>query len=91
MKYTNADSLLPEELLQEIQRYVHGGMIYIPKRKDTHSKWGEQSGTRVMLNLRNHEIREKFAEGATVDQLIDQYALSSDSIKKIVYSRKNKS
>jgi len=88
MKYINADSIFPEELLKEIQKYVNGGMIYVPKSKEFYKKWGENSGSRNYLNGRNHEIRQKFAFGVTIDQLSEQYFLSRDSIKKIVYSKK---
>lgn len=44
MKYINADTIFPEELLKEIQRHIPGGLIYIPRPKDAHKKWGENSG-----------------------------------------------
>lgn len=31
MKYINAAEILPEELLKEIQTYIDGGVLYIPK------------------------------------------------------------
>jgi len=88
MKYVNAELILPEYLLKEIQKYTHGGLMYIPKPEGSHQKWGESSGGRHYLNHRNDEIRQKFSAGMSVDQLSDQYFLSYDSIKKIVYARK---
>ncbi|OAB39050.1 hypothetical protein PMSD_03720 [Paenibacillus macquariensis subsp. defensor] len=88
MKYINADDLFPEKLLKEIQEYIHGGMVYIPKPDGLRKKWGENSGGRKHLNLRNDEIRQKFSVGVTIDQLTEQFHLSYDSIKKIVYSKK---
>ena len=88
MKYVNADIIFPEELLKEIQKYVHGGMVYVPKPKGLRKKWGENSGSRKYLNHRNNEIRQKFSFGVTIDQLSDQFCLSCYSIKKIVYSNK---
>ena len=49
MKYINADIILPEELLKEVQKYVQGGMVYIPKPEGLRKKWGENSGDRVYL------------------------------------------
>lgn len=49
MKYINADIILPEELLKEVQKYVQGGMVYIPKPEGLRKKWGENSGSRVYL------------------------------------------
>lgn len=88
MKYVNADSIFPGELLNEIQKYINDGLVYIPKPKNLHKRWGENSGSRKELNLRNDEIRQKFLEGDTIDQLSNRFCLSSDSIKKIVYSKK---
>ncbi|SEK39970.1 CD3324 family protein [Paenibacillus sp. OK003] len=88
MKYINADTIFPEELLKEIQRHIPGGLVYIPKPKETHQKWGENSGGRRIVQERNDEIRQHFDVGSTIDQLAEQYCLSIDSIKKIVYSKK---
>ena len=87
MKYINADIILPEELLKEVQKYVQGGMVYIPKPEGLRKKWGENSGDRVYLK-RNLEIRQLFASGATIDQLSSQFCLSCDSIKNCLYQNK---
>ncbi|BBH24268.1 hypothetical protein Back11_56130 [Paenibacillus baekrokdamisoli] len=60
MKYVNADIIFPEELLNEIQKYIHGGMVYVPKPQGLRKKWGGNSGSRQYLNLRNNEIRQNF-------------------------------
>lgn len=88
MKYINAESVLPEDLLKEIQKYTHGGLMYIPKPDGSHKKWGEKSGSRHYLNHRNDEIRQKYSTGMCIDQLSEEYCLSYESIKKIVYSKK---
>ncbi|OAX45832.1 CD3324 family protein [Paenibacillus sp. AD87] len=88
MKYINADTIFPESLLKEIQRHIPGGLVYIPKPKEAHQKWGENSGSRMILKQRNDEIRQLFVAGMSIDQLIEKYCLSIDSIKKIVYSKK---
>jgi hypothetical protein len=88
MKYVNADIIFPEELLKEIQKYINGGMVYVPTSEGLRKKWGENSGSRKYLSLRNDEIRQKYSNGVTIDQLSDRFCLSSDSIKKIVYSKK---
>ncbi|WP_152391867.1 CD3324 family protein [Paenibacillus guangzhouensis] len=88
MKYINADVVLPDHLLKELQQYVPGGMLYVPKPAGLRKKWGEKSGSRLYLSRRNDEIRQKFSVGTSIDQLSDQFCLSYDSIKKIVYSKK---
>lgn len=86
MKYLKADRILPEDLLTEVQKYIHGEMIYIPNPKGIRKKWGENSGSRILLNRRNAEIRQKFRGGLSIDQLAEEFCLSYESIKKIIYS-----
>jgi Mor family transcriptional regulator len=88
MKYIKAEVVLPEKLLKEIQKYIQGELVYIPNPQGIRKKWGENSGNRMYLTDRNMEIRGKFKEGASIDQLTNMFCLSFDSIKKIVYSSK---
>jgi hypothetical protein len=88
MKYENASDVLPEELLKEIQKYAAGKLLYIPSG-DGKKAWGETSGYRDHLHRRNLMIRNKYANGMTVSELAEEYFLSLDSIKKIIYSKKN--
>ena len=87
MGYRNAQDIFPEGLLKQIQRYVAGETIYIPAG-DERKAWGETSGYQRYIRERNGEIRAGFAAGLTIEELMDKYALSYDSIKRIVYSRK---
>lgn len=87
MKYIKADNIFPEELLKQIQKYVQGELIYIPNPKGVRKKWGETSGYRVYLDHRNSEIREKFLVGLSIGQLAEEFCLSIESIKRIVYSK----
>ncbi|MGN7408596.1 MULTISPECIES: CD3324 family protein [unclassified Sporosarcina] len=86
MTYVNAHNVLPEELIKEIQKYVQGETLYIPKHEDTFKKWGVASGSRKRLDLRNEKIRECFTNGLTIDELAESNYLSVETIKKIVYS-----
>ncbi|RTR33074.1 hypothetical protein EKG37_08415 [Robertmurraya yapensis] len=84
MKYTNATQVLPEKLIMEIQKYVQGETLYIPKQE--YQKWGTSSGGRRMLDRRNASIRNSFSNGSSIQQLAKEYHLSTETIKKIVYS-----
>ncbi|GAA3413213.1 CD3324 family protein [Paenibacillus hodogayensis] len=86
MKYVKAD-ILPEKLLKEVQKYVNGAMVYVPKPEGVRKGWGVDSGSRNYISERNDEIRHRFSQGAAIAQLSEQYFLSCDSIKKIVYSK----
>lgn len=87
MGYRNAQDIFPEWLLRQIQRYVAGETIYIPAGNEKKA-WGETSGYQRYIRERNEKIRTGFAGGLTIEELMDKYALSYDSIKRIVYNRK---
>lgn len=87
MKYTNAQKVLPEKLILEIQKYVQGETIYIPKPESDYQKWGTASGSRKRIDYRNAAIRDAFENGIPIEQLAQDYYLSVESIKKIVYSK----
>ena len=86
MKYENAKEILPEALLKEVQKYAGGKLLYIPVENEAKS-WGEASGYRQKLLKRNVMISNRYKAGATLSELAEEYFLSLDSIKKIVYGR----
>lgn len=86
MKYLKANAVLPEELIMEIQKYVQGETIYIPKFEPTR-KWGAKSGSRKFFENRNSSIRNAFKQGSTIQELADEYFLAMETIKKIVYAK----
>lgn len=83
MKYKNAQDILPDHLLKELQQYVSGETLYVPNRQERKS-WGESSGAREYYKKRNEEIRRKYRDGASVEHLAEEYHLSLESIRKIV-------
>lgn len=89
MKYENAKELLPEALLKEVQKYAGGKLLYIPVENQGRS-WGESSGYRQKLLKRNVMITNRYKAGMTLAELAEEYFLSLDSIKKIVYGKKEK-
>ena len=87
MKYENGRDLFPEKLLRQIQKYAAGKLVYIPAG-DFKRSWGESSGYRRYLSERNREMKAKFKAGADIEQLADVYCMSVESVKRIVYSKK---
>jgi len=85
MSYINAQEILPKWLLDEVRSYAGDGLIYIPPKCSERKAWGSKSGTKKMLEARNHEIRMKKGEGRTVPSLATEYNLSIDTIKRILY------
>lgn len=85
MKYAKAKEILPQHLIEEIQKYIQGQYLYIPKDEAEKKAWGENSGSKKSTALRNTEIKEKYLEGISKERLADMYCLSLASIKKIIY------
>lgn len=84
MAYKNARDILPRELIEEIQKYIDGDLLYIPTKSDK-TEWGHRNGARQKYAERNHAIREQYRERVSIEELARRYFLSTDSIKKIVY------
>ncbi len=84
MKYRNASEIFPDKLLKEIQKYSAGELIYIPENENK-KRWGEKNGTRDYYITRNAEIRQKHREGKSIQDLAEEYILSRDTIRRILY------
>lgn len=88
MKCTKIETILPDNLIKEIQKYIQGEYVYIPAKVETRKKWGENSGIRIYIQNRNQEIRRKYAKGYKIKDLAEEFFLSAESIKKIIYVKK---
>lgn len=84
MKYENANNVLPPELISQIQKYAAGKLLYIPQKEEPVA-WGSLSGSRQKLRKRNQRIYDEYKNGKGVGALSEEYFLSVDSIRKIVY------
>lgn len=89
MKYENAKDILPAKLLAEVQKYAEGKVIYIPKNEKAKG-WGEVSGYRDKLNKRNVMICSRYSAGQSILEIAEEFYLSPETIKKLVYGRKVK-
>ena len=87
MKYVNANGILPEDLIRELQEYIQGSYLYVPVKDGRRRDWGEQSGYREEIRKRNEEILGRYRSGATVEALSEMYYLSVHAIRKIIYSK----
>lgn len=82
-KYVNAKQVLPDLLIEEIQKYIQGSYIYIPKTERV--AWGASTGIRDELNQRNEQIRKLYKNGFEVLKLAELYGLSEERIRAIIY------
>ena len=87
LKYVNAKDVLPPDILAQVQEYTCGALIYVPKKEDEKIGWGQISGARREVYLRNKDIAEAYKSGASIIELMNDYCLSEASIRKIIYNK----
>lgn len=87
MSYINSKDVLPKEMIKEIQKYVNGVNLYIPKVPEENSNC---SNYKLELYKRNQEIYNLFLQGEKVSKLAAEYYLSDKSIYRILGEMKNK-
>lgn len=84
MAYRNAFELLPEEIVKDIQKYVHGTILYIPKRSKERLPWGSKTASKEMLRRRNQQIYQDYQMGKSTRELAGSYYLDIKSIQRII-------
>jgi len=84
MSYVKATDVLPEEVLDLIQKYVEGEYIYIPQKECNRKFWRETTKSKKETSARNADIYKIYEEGVSAKILLEMYYLSSKSIQKIV-------
>ena len=90
MSYKKATEVIPEELLQELQKYVHGEYVYIPKLENKKKKWGDNTQSKAVVHTRNIEIYAQYLQGLSTKELADIYFLSQKTIQKIIANAKKR-
>ncbi len=86
MKYINATEIVPVRLVEELQKYMKAGYLYISAKKQ-HKSWGELSGYRKELQNRNKKNISAYKQGASLEELADYCYLSVYAIRKIIYQK----
>ena len=84
MSYIKAEEILPEELIRQIQEYVDGVYIYIPRKPGARHPWGQKTPYRAELKMRNDRIRSDYRAGDGIAALSQKYHLSEKSIRRIL-------
>ena len=85
MSYINANDVLPKNLVIEIQNYVDGQLLYIPRKNEHSLSWGEKNGTKNKLAERNQAILGHYYSGQTIAELSKMYYLSEKRIQGIIH------
>lgn len=90
MDYIRAVEILPPELIAQLQEYVDGAVLYIPKKEEEKKNWGERTNTKMELARRNVKIYADFLAGRSVRELAEEYFLAEKSIQRIIRQEKSK-
>lgn len=84
MGYIKAEQILPNEIIELIQKYVDGEYIYIPRKENSRREWGEKTQIRKELDERNKRIYADYQKGWSISDLARKYYLSEKSIQRII-------
>ena len=84
MSYIKAEGILPQELISQIQEYVDGVTIYIPRKKGERHIWGQKTDYKAELKIRNNNIKNDYNNKISVAALSRKYYLSEKSIRRIL-------
>lgn len=82
MGYKKGARILPSELIEQIQEYVDGEAVYIPRKSSRRKRWGESTEVADALKKRNEEIYRKYKNGISVKELSEQYYISTQGYTK---------
>ena len=86
MRYIRADEILPPELLEAVQKYIDGQLIYIPSKEK--QEWGSVTASRKYYCERNREIFLGWKAGASTEELSLRFSLSEKSVQRILRQQK---
>lgn len=84
MRYCKASDVLPAELIEEIQKYIDGQYLYIPRRQQSRRNWGDNTRTRDEIQQRNRQMLQERAEGASIRSLAQRYFLAEKTVAAIL-------
>ena len=84
MRYMKAADVLPPDLLAQVQAYIDGEYLYIPRRESNRKPWGAANGRKAETRTRNLEIYRRYRDGISVNQLAEDYFLAPKSVGKII-------
>jgi len=84
MRYCKASDVLPAELIEEIQKYIDGQYLYIPRRQQSRRSWGDNTRTRAEIRRRNRQIAQERADGASIRMLAERYFLAEKTVAAIL-------
>ena len=82
MRYMRAADVLPPDLLEQVQAYIDGEYLYIPRRETERKPWGAANGRKAETLARNLEIYRRYRSGTSVEKLAEIYFLAPKNTEK---------
>ncbi len=90
MRYVRGREILPAELLEQIQQYVDGAYLYVPRKEENRLHWGERTHSRGETAARNAAIFQEAQDGRKVTELAGDYFLTEKTIRRILLEERRK-
>lgn len=90
MRYARAQDLLPAQLLAELQQYIDGAYLYIPRKQENRLAWGERTHSKRETAARNRSIFLEAQAGKEVSALAETYFLTEKTIRRILLEERKK-
>ena len=88
MKYKNAKNIFPDDILEELQKYIQGEYVYIPIKDKVANTNITEYGMEVQK--RDEHIYTKSLEGLSNRKLSKIYCLSESSIRRIIINQRKR-
>jgi len=90
MRYVRAQDVLPAELVIQLQQYVDGVYLYIPRKQEHKLAWGERTHSKKETADRNAAIFREAEAGRDVPALAEAYFLTEKTIRRILLEERRK-
>lgn len=84
MRYASAQDILPAGLLEELQKYIDGAYLYVPRKQENRLAWGDRTRSKAETAARNQLIFQRFCQGETAAQLAGAFFLTEKTVRRII-------
>lgn len=84
MRYARAQDILPAQLLEELQQYIDGTYLYIPRKEENRLAWGERTHSKKETAARNRSIFLEAEAGKEISALAEDYFLAEKTVRRIL-------
>lgn len=90
MRYVRAQDILPPDLLDQLQRYIDGAYLYVPRKGENRLSWGARTHSKEETRARNREIFLRAQAGEPPSRLAEAYYLTEKTIRRILSQEKKR-